>query len=496
MLLLGLPILAANLLSGYDAMYSDVYHYSAPLVPFFVAAAAVGLARIARLASRWRRGQAAALTMAVLVLGGSLVYHRSHGYTPLAKGFDWPQVTAHHRLLEDRFAPQIPPEAVLSTTAPLFPHLDHRERIHQFPIVDDATWVLLDAASYAQTSPTKVWRHYGTLVASRAWCIVDAADGYVLLERLGEDAGDCLRELPDAFYNFARADAPQPQVHVDAEFGSQLRLLGYDVIDVPQWQRVGVRLYWTRIAGEPAPEAVTLYPFWLGKDGEVIETPDQRPLVEPIWYPPERWKPGEVVVTEMMPWDIGPAFRLGVAVLEDAGQRLPIRLKGAGEPAYAMEGATWLRLGAYQWQDARVRAADAGAAPDQQVDAEFGGQLALAGFSLQSTRLRPGDDLQLQLHWRATTEIEQEYAVFVHLLNGAGERVAQHDGPPNYYGYLPTNLWQVSVPVLGQCTLSLPADLAPGTYDLFIGWYEPKTGERLLLATGEDSLYLTQVKVH
>jgi len=495
LLLLGLPILAANLLSSYDAMYSDVYHYSAPLVPFFMAAAAVGLARIARLASRWRRGQAVALAMAALVLGGSLVYHRSYGYTPLAKGLNWPQVTAHHRLLEGRFAPQIPPDAVLSTTAPLFPHLDHRERIHQFPIVGDATWVLLDAASYAQTSPTKVRRHYDALIASRAWCIVDAADGYVLLERRGEDAGDCLRELPDAFYDFARTDTPQPQVQVDAEFGDQVRLLGYDVTSVPQWQRIGVRLYWTRLDGESVPEAVTLYPFWMGKDGEVIETPDQRPLVEPIWYPPERWRLGEVVVTEMMPWDIGPASRLGVAVLDGAGQRLPIRLRGASEPAYAMEGATWLRLGAYQWQDGRVLAVDAGVPPNQQVDAEFGNQLALVGFALSPARLRPGDDLHLQLHWRATAAIEQEYAVFVHMLNGAGERVAQHDGPLNYYGYLPTNLWQVGVPVLGQRTISLPADLAPGMYDLIIGWYEPNTGERLLLATGEDSLYLTRVKV-
>jgi len=89
LLLLGLPLLAANLLGSYDAMYSGAYHYSAPLVPFLMAATAVGLARIARLTSRWRRGQAAALTMVAFVLAGSLVYHRSHGYTPLAKGIDW-----------------------------------------------------------------------------------------------------------------------------------------------------------------------------------------------------------------------------------------------------------------------------------------------------------------------------------------------------------------------------------------------------------------------
>src|SRR5690606_5548004 len=101
------------------------------VVPFFIAATAVGLARLARLAGRRQRGQAAAVLGAAVVLAGSLGYHRFHGYTPLARNLDWPQVTDHHRLLETRFAPQIPPDAVLATTAPLFPHLDHRERILQ-----------------------------------------------------------------------------------------------------------------------------------------------------------------------------------------------------------------------------------------------------------------------------------------------------------------------------------------------------------------------------
>ena len=499
LLLLGLPILAANLLSSYDAMYSGSYHYTAPLVPFFVAATAVGLARAARQAGRWQRDQAAVLAMAAIVLVGSLVYHRSRGYTPLAKTFDWPEVTAHHRLLDRRFAPQIPPNAVLATTAPLFPHLDHRERILQLPTVDDATWVLLDAASYAQMHPARLQRRYEALLASQAWCIVDAADGYVLLERRDEGVCDCLRELPDAFYDFARVDDPQPQVLVDAEFGGQLRLLGYDVTSVPEWQRVGVRPYWSRTDGGPALDTaghgVRLYPFWLGKEGEVIETPDQRPLVEPIWYPPERWQPGEVVVTEMMPWNIGPAFRLGVAVLDDAGQRLPVRLEAAGEPAYEMEGGTWLRLGAYRWHDGQVRAVDEDTPPERRVDAEFGGRLALAGFDLDRTRLRPGDDLHLRLHWRATAPVERDYTVFCHLLSQAGEIVAQHDGPANDYGALPTHLWRAGVPVLDQRTLSLPADLAPGTYDLLIGWYEPGTGERLLLPTSENSQHLTRVKV-
>ncbi len=52
-LLLGLPVLVANLLSGYPAQYSGELHYSAPLVPIFVVAAAYGARRLIALMVRW-----------------------------------------------------------------------------------------------------------------------------------------------------------------------------------------------------------------------------------------------------------------------------------------------------------------------------------------------------------------------------------------------------------------------------------------------------------
>jgi uncharacterized membrane protein len=501
-LLLSLPSLLANVLSGYEAMYSGMFHYSAPVVPFVVAAAVVGLGR---LAGRGRRGRVVVLAAVVLVLGGSLTYHRLHGHTHLARGFRWPEVTAHHRLLEQRFAPQVPPGAVLSTTAPLFPHLDHRERIHQFPSVEDATWVLLDAGSFPEMHPADFRRAYDELIASGEWCIVDAADGYILLERRqGADAG-CVRELPDAFFDFARVETPEPMYPVAANFGDRVRLLGYDVTSVPQWRRVGVRLYWQALR-EGAGE-VRLSPFWLGGSGQVIETVAQRPLVEPIWYPPSRWRAGEVVVTEMLPWDLGTAFRLGVAVLEGASGtdgpdgRLPVQLSPdrtapAGEPAMvAMEGGTWLRLPAFAWEAGQVRLVDEGAAPDRVLEAQFGELFALLGFGLAPQAPCPGDELRLRLHWEATAPVGRDLTVFVHLLNGAGERVAQGDGVPGYLGALPTTLWQPGVPVLDEHVVDLPEDLAAGPYALWIGWYDPQTGARLPLGDGTDMLRVAQVQV-
>jgi uncharacterized membrane protein len=504
-LLLSLPILMANLLSAYDAMYSGVFHYSAAVVPFVVAAAAVGLGRVGRWVGRSRHRALIVLGVAVLFLAGTVIYHHYRGYTPVAKQFSWPEVTEHHRMLERRFAPQIPDDAVLSTTAPLFPHLDHRERIHVFPLVEDAGWVLLDVGSLAAVPPADLRQAYDELTASGNWCIVDAADGYVLLERragAAEAAEACVRELPAAFYDFARAGEHEPQYRVQADFGGKVRLLGYDLTSNQQWQRVGVRLYWSRIAGEPGgvPDGeadLRIYPFWLGPGGSVLQTPEQRPLVEPYWYPADRWQPGEVVVTEMLPWDIGPEFRLAVAVLGADGNRLGVEPLGvAAHPIHAMDGGTWLRMAAFEWVDGEVHLVDETAAPPHPLAAEFDGAIALAGYDLEPEAPAPGEDLAVWLSWSTLGQaLDRDYTVFVHLLDEAGDRVAQGDGVPGYLGALPTTLWQPGVSVLDRHVVSLPADLAAGQYSLRIGWYDLQSGERLLLSSGDDGLSLTEITI-
>lgn len=501
-LLLSLPSLAANLLSSYEAMYSGVYHYSAPVVPFVAAAAAVGFGRLARWARQCRHRYPVTMGAAGLLLVASLVYHAYHGYTPAAKLFFWPEVTEHHRLLERRFASQIPDDAVLSTTAPLFPHVDHRERIHQFPRVDDAGWVLLDAGSFAEIHPADMSQAYDDLIASGMWCIVDAADGYVLMERRAgaeEAAGVCVTELPDAFYDFARVGDPEPEYRVQADYGP-VRLLGYDLTSQRQWQRVGVKLYWRKIAGEEndlQAGDMRLYPFWLGPGGTVVQTPDQRPLVEPHWYPTGQWRIGEVVVTEMLPWDIGTEFRLALAVLDAAGNPLKVEVTGgADHPVYAMEGATWLRLAAFGWSDGEVRPIDEAGALHHPLAVQFGRTITLTGYDLEPARPAPGEELAVWLAWaRASQALDRDYTVFVHLLDEGGERVAQDDGVPGYLGTLPTTLWEPGVPLLDRHVVSLPTDLPAGHYSLLIGWYDPQTGARLSLPSGEDAVHLAEITI-
>jgi hypothetical protein len=108
--------------------------------------------------------------------------------------------------------------------------------------------------------------------------------------------------------------------------------------------------------------------------------------------------------------------------------------------------------------------------------ATFGEHIRLRGYDA-SGLLRRGQPLTLTLHWATDAPLQQDYWLFAHLLNDAGERVAQVDAP------LPTSEWEPGRFVQTPLPLVLPADAPAGTYRLVIGLYEPESGARLPLAS-------------
>ncbi|NJN98134.1 MAG: hypothetical protein HC875_30645 [Anaerolineales bacterium] len=74
--------------------------------------------------------------------------------------------------------------------------------------------------------PNDIWALSRELTSSSEYGVLDAADGYLLLKR-----GLTATDIPTAFYDFARVADPQPQYSVKVEFGDELRLIGYDVLD-------------------------------------------------------------------------------------------------------------------------------------------------------------------------------------------------------------------------------------------------------------------------
>jgi len=101
---------------------------------------------------------------------------------------------------------------------------------------------------------------------------------------------------------------------------------------------------------------------------------------------------------------------------------------------------------------------------------------------------RAGDAAALELTWSVERPPARSYKVFVHVVDGAGQVVAQHDGVPGS-GQRPTNSWVAGVEVPDRHGLLLPA-VDPGELSIRVGLYDPDTGRRLRLAGGADVVEL------
>ena len=112
------------------------------------------------------------------------------------------------------------------------------------------------------------------------------------------------------------------------------------------------------------------------------------------------------------------------------------------------------------------------------VQVLMGESIELRGWELAPDDLQPGDTLELRLIWMARAELERAYSVFIHLTDQQSNIVAQQDCPPGA-GTLPTTSWVTGEVVDDRHSLTLPPDLAAGSYDLRVGLYDPLTGRRL-----------------
>jgi len=133
----------------------------------------------------------------------------------------------------------------------------------------------------------------------------------------------------------------------------------------------------------------------------------------------------------------------------------------------------------------------AGAHP---LDASFGARVRLTGYDLESSLVRAGDEMTVTLYWQTMADMDVDYSAFIHLRDArTGESacsscrtVAQADSEL-LQGLYPTSAWQPGEVFGDTQHMSLPQDLPAGSYRIFAGLYDARTGQRLpvLNAAGE-----------
>ena len=106
------------------------------------------------------------------------------------------------------------------------------------------------------------------------------------------------------------------------------------------------------------------------------------------------------------------------------------------------------------------------------VDARFGEQIVMQGFSLASDQAAPGDILQLALFWQSDSLLSKRYKVFLHLVDQQGNIVSQRDSEPGG-GLALTTTWEPGTTIIDNHGIPVPPDVPPGRYTLLLGLYDP-----------------------
>jgi hypothetical protein len=289
---------------------------------------------------------------------------------------------------------------------------------------------------------------------------------------------------------YAAAGAPVPSHALDRtclENDQPLaRLLGYD-LDQPVAEPGGtarVALHWEVLAETEAN--YVLFAQLFGRNGAKVGQRDTYPGLG--HYPTSFWRPGEVIIDEIpIPVASGALapsrLRLDVGLYERGNGRLTV-VDGSGR---VVDTATVGLL--------KLASAQPPAPPAVPLDYRLGDGIHLIGYEFDA---KP-ELAYLRLHWSCLAALENDYTVFVHLLDGDGELVAQADGPP-VGGDYPTSFWAPGETVVGERVLNI-AGLSSGIYELRVGMYLRATGDRLPLIDGDgnrqvgDAVSLTEVQL-
>jgi hypothetical protein len=268
----------------------------------------------------------------------------------------------------------------------------------------------------------------------------------------------------------------RPPLHPrEVELAGVMRLVGYDQSSssARPGESLTITLYW-----QPQSEIdfdYSSYVHLVTEAGRGITQSDHQLGGE--YYPTSLWRPGEVLRDShvlTIPQDVAP----GVYRLVSGMYRYP-SLEPLGGPAdiglMAVEDPTHVQM-------IFPNDAQSFAETLRISDVEFGERIMLLGYDRELL----DSGLELVLYLQAERPLDQNWTVFVHLVDSTGSLVAQHDSQPRD-GRYPTSVWDQGEVVDDAHLLVLPANLPDGDYQVVVGLYSVESGERLPVLDGESN---------
>jgi hypothetical protein len=303
-----------------------------------------------------------------------------------------------------------------------------------------------------------------------------------------EENGDVIHLTKTEMYDAVlERELPPTATRVQLNHANRARLVGYEMqpSSLLPGETLTVTLYW---------QALQPIELDLLESVKLLDTGNS-PVAEVDHTPPTRtknWWPGEVVSdTVILPVAenvSAPAvLRLDVGLLYlEKMLVLPVFDEAGSEVARSI---AQVKLLPPAWPDLEET---------ERVSYVFDEALVLEGTQLEETTIIPGEALAIDLYWASLTPIDEDYAVFIHLLDEAGNLVGQGDGPP-VNGRYPTSQWSSGEVILDRHLVTVSKQVRPGRYTLVVGLYRGADGTRLLArsATGgiTDAVILGELYV-
>ncbi len=254
----------------------------------------------------------------------------------------------------------------------------------------------------------------------------------------------------------------------ERRLGDELLFRGYtlDASRVEQGGDIYLDLYWQCL--KPMQEDYSVSLKLLNAVHRVWGQLDGYPVAPWGVAPTRYWQPGRIYLDSrelaFLPGTPPGVYQLEATVyVPDSGRQLPpgLSLDVVAVPHREAPALEKLDL-------------------EHPLTADFGGIVRLLGYNLER---RPGGGLGLTLFWQALTDMDQDYTVFVHLVDEGGNLWSQGDSQPAD-GFYPTTEWQEGELVRDPHDLLIPPEAPRGGYRLGVGLYLASTGERLPIADG------------
>ena len=134
--------------------------------------------------------------------------------------------------------------------------------------------------------------------------------------------------------------------------------------------------------------------------------------------------------------------------------------------------------------------AEPGPSPDLQheLGLQLGEAIGLKGFDQTGSGIEPGGIVRLTLYWEVLGLLEEDYTVFVQLLDADGQVVAQKDNYPQN-GTYPTSIWTEQDPIVAdEYEIDLPGEIGRSPHRIIVGMYRLEDGSRLPIRDSDGQL--------